>query len=289
MNKRGLGKGLGALIPTTNIVQFDPEKDTITEIEIDEIIPNSFQPRKNFDPEKMAELAASIKEHGVLQPVIVRPHSSGYELVVGERRLRASKQLGLEKIPAVIKTLSDQDMTEIALIENIQRHDLNPVEEARAYKRLIEEFGLTQDAVAKKLGKSRPFVANFLRILNLPEEILDLLESGRLTVGHARPLLTVEDKNLQKQIVKQILEKQLSVRQTEQLVNNSLKTKKTKTKETKKDTFSPILNDIQERLRLKFSTKVNIKDDGKKGKIEIEYYNYEELQRIIELLDDESY
>ena len=184
--KRGLGKGLGALIPTTNIEQYNPEKDTIMEISIEEIIPNSFQPRTNFDPEKIAELAASIKEHGVLQPVIVRPHNQGYELVVGERRLRASKQLGLEKIPAVIKTLTDQDMTEVALIENIQRHDLNPVEEARAYKRLIEEFGLTQEVVAKKLGKSRPFVANFLRLLNLPDNILELLENGKITeIGRA--------------------------------------------------------------------------------------------------------
>lgn len=290
MNKRGLGKGLGALIPTTNIVQYDPDKDMITEINIEDIIPNSFQPRKKFDPEKLAELAASIKEHGVLQPVIVRPNSEGYELVVGERRFRASKLLGLEKIPAVIKTLSDQDMTEIALIENIQRQDLNPVEEAKAYKRLIEEFGMTQDGVAKKLGKSRPFVGNFLRLLNLPENILELLENGKITVGHARPLLAIEDNKLQLEITSLIVEKQLSVRDTEQLINNSLKTKKHKEKndsQTKKG--SSVLTDIQERLRLKFSTKVNIKDDGKKGKIEIEYYNYEELQRIIELLDEEDY
>ncbi|KJS86956.1 MAG: hypothetical protein JM58_05380 [Peptococcaceae bacterium BICA1-8] len=287
--KRGLGKGLGALIPTTNIDQYNPEKDLIMDILIEEIIPNSFQPRKIFNPEKIAELAASIKEHGILQPVIVRPHNQGYELVVGERRLRASKQLGLEKIPAVIKMLTDQDMTEVALIENIQRQDLNPVEEARAYKRLIEEFGLTQDGVAKKLGKSRPFVANFLRILNLPVNILELLENGEITVGHARPLLAVDDTNLQQQLVNQIVEDQLSVRETEKLINNSLKNMKQKPKLITETPSSPILDDIQERLRLKFSTKVNIKDDGKKGKIEIEYFSYDELQRIIEMLDEHNY
>lgn len=290
MSKRGLGKGLGALIPTTNLVQYDPEKDTITEIVIEEIIPNSFQPRKNFDSEKLAELAASIKEHGVLQPVIVRPHSNGYELVVGERRLRASKILGLEKIPAVIKTLSDQEMTEIALIENIQRQNLNPVEEAKAYKRLVEEFGMTQEEVSKRLGKSRPFVANYIRILNLPPNILDFLEEEKISFGHARALLGIEDNKIQLEIANQVVNKQLSVRETEQLVKKTLNTKSSKGKREKniKET-SPIFNDIQERLCLKFSTKVNIKDEGNKGKIEIEYYNHEDLQRIIEILDNEDF
>jgi ParB family chromosome partitioning protein len=289
MTKRGLGKGLGALIPTTNFVQYDPEKDSITEIVINEIIPNSFQPRKHFDPEKLAELAASIKEHGVLQPVIVRPHLSGYELVVGERRLRASKLLGLERIPAVIKTLTDQDMTEIALIENIQRQNLNPVEEAKAYKRLIEEFGMTQEEVAKKLGKSRPFVANFIRILNLPEDVLEFLENGKLSFGHARALLTIEDNKIQMEIANMVIEKQLSVRDTENLVKKFLNNKSKVSKKAKKPVKnSPIINDIQERLCLKFSTRVNINDEGNKGKIVIEYYNHEDLQRIIELLDNED-
>lgn len=286
MSKRGLGKGLGALIPTTNLVQFDSEKDMITEVNIEEIIPNKFQPRENFDSEKLAELAASIKEHGVLQPVIIRPHSDGFELVVGERRLRASKLLGLEKIPAVIKTLSDQDMTEIALIENIQRQNLNPVEEAKAYRRLMEEFGLTQDAIGKKLGKSRPFIGNFLRLLNLPEEILELLEKEQLSAGHGRALLSIEDKQLQFALANQIIENQLSVRDTEKLVKKSLKNRKQRDGIShQKLIVSPILNDIQERLRQKFSTKVIIKDDGNQGKIEIEYYDYDDLQRIIELLN----
>lgn len=285
MSKRGLGKGLGALIPTSNPVQYDPEKDTISELNIYEILPNSFQPRKNFDPDKLSELAASIKEHGVIQPVIVRPHSEGYELVVGERRLRACKQLGLEKIPAVIRALSDRDMTEMALIENIQRHDLNPIEEAKAYKKLIEEFGLTQEEVAKKVGKSRPFIANYLRILHLPELIHDYLAKGVLTVGHARPLLSIENQSLQLQLVKQIIDNGLSVRETENLIKKSLKKSTIKNKTGKASALSPILYDIQDRLRNRFSTKVNIKDDGKKGKIEIEYYNHDDLQRILELID----
>ena len=220
MVKRGLGKGLGALIPTPEVVEYNPEQDVVLEISVEEIIPNSFQPRKEFDPEKLQELASSIQEHGVIQPVIVRPrlNNTGYELVVGERRLRACKMIGLEKIPAVIKTLSDQEMTEIALIENIQRENLNPVEEAKAYKRLIEEFGLTQEEVAKKVGKSRSFVANFLRLLQLPSDILDLLADGKVTVGHVRPLLSLVNESLQRQVVKEILERNLSVRETEETV-----------------------------------------------------------------------
>ncbi|MFZ5945028.1 MAG: ParB/RepB/Spo0J family partition protein [Bacillota bacterium] len=289
MNKRGLGKGLGALIPSSNTAQYDPDKDTISEIYIEEIVPNTFQPRKHFDPDKLAELAVSIKEHGVLQPVIVRPREEGYELVVGERRLRACKQLGLEKIPAVIRTLTDQNMTEIALIENIQRHNLNPVEEARAYKRLIEEFGLTQDELAKRVGKSRPFIANFLRILHLPESILDMLSTGVITVGHARPILAIENSSQQIHLAQEIAEKSLSVRETEDLIKKSLKRPTKREKNAKDKSFTPILNDIQERLRNKFSTKISIKDDGKKGKIEIEYYNYDELQRIIEILDSSDF
>lgn len=285
MVKRGLGKGLGALIPTPEVVEYNPEQDVVLEISVEEIIPNSFQPRKEFDPEKLQELASSIQEHGVIQPVIVRPrlNNTGYELVVGERRLRACKMIGLEKIPAVIKTLSDQEMTEIALIENIQRENLNPVEEAKAYKRLIEEFGLTQEEVAKKVGKSRPFVANFLRLLQLPSDILDLLADGKVTVGHVRPLLSLVNESLQRQVVKEILERNLSVRETEETVKKIIKDKTSKRILKKKNT-SPVFLDLQEQLQNKFGTKVLIKDSGKRGKIEIEYYNYDDLQRIIDLI-----
>jgi len=285
MVKRGLGKGLGALIPTPEVVEYNPEQDVVLEISVEEIIPNSFQPRKEFDPEKLQELASSIQEHGVIQPVIVRPrlNNTGYELVVGERRLRACKMIGLEKIPAVIKTLSDQEMTEIALIENIQRENLNPVEEAKAYKRLIEEFGLTQEEVAKKVGKSRPFVANFLRLLQLPSDILDLLADGKVTVGHVRPLLSLVNESLQRQVVKEILEKNLSVRETEETVKKIIKDKTSKRILKKKNT-PPVFLDLQEQLQNKFGTKVLIKDSGKRGKIEIEYYNYDDLQRIIDMI-----
>ncbi len=285
MVKRGLGKGLGALIPTPEVVEYNPEQDVVLEISVEEIIPNSFQPRKEFDPEKLQELASSIQEHGVIQPVIVRPrlNNTGYELVVGERRLRACKMIGLEKIPAVIKTLSDQEMTEIALIENIQRENLNPVEEAKAYKRLIEEFGLTQEEVAKKVGKSRPFVANFLRLLQLPSDILDLLADGKVTVGHVRPLLSLVNESLQRQVVKEILERNLSVRETEETVKKIIKDKTSKRILKKKNT-SPVFLDLQEQLQNKFGTKVLIKDSGKRGKIEIEYYNYDDLQRIIDMI-----
>ena len=285
MVKRGLGKGLGALIPTPEVVEYNPEQDVVLEISVEEIIPNSFQPRKEFDPEKLQELASSIQEHGVIQPVIVRPrlNNTGYELVVGERRLRACKMIGLEKIPAVIKTLSDQEMTEIALIENIQRENLNPVEEAKAYKRLIEEFGLTQEEVAKKVGKSRSFVANFLRLLQLPSDILDLLADGKVTVGHVRPLLSLVNESLQRQVVKEILEKNLSVRETEETVKKIIKDKTSKRILKKKNT-SPVFLDLQEQLQNKFGTKVLIKDSGKRGKIEIEYYNYDDLQRIIDMI-----
>jgi len=285
MVKRGLGKGLGALIPTPEVVEYNPEQDVVLEISVEEIIPNSFQPRKEFDPEKLQELASSIQEHGVIQPVIVRPrlNNTGYELVVGERRLRACKMIGLEKIPAVIKTLSDQEMTEIALIENIQRENLNPVEEAKAYKRLIEEFGLTQEEVAKKVGKSRPFVANFLRLLQLPSDILDLLADGKVTVGHVRPLLSLVNESLQRQVVKEILERNLSVRETEETVKKIIKDKTSKRILKKKNT-PPVFLDLQEQLQNKFGTKVLIKDSGKRGKIEIEYYNYDDLQRIIDMI-----
>jgi len=288
MSKRGLGKGLGALIPSSNNVQYDPENDKVVNLNIEEIKPNSFQPRKNFDPEKLAELAASIKEHGVIQPVIVRPDTEGYELVVGERRLRACKQMGINTIPAVIKTLTDEEMTEIALIENIQRHDLNPVEEARAYKRLMVEFGLTKDEVAKKVGKSRPFIANFLRLLQLPEEILDFLDKGILSVGHVRPLLTIDNKSLQIELANKIIENKLSVRNAEELAKKAQKNI-TKEKKEKKSTGSPVLNNIKDQLQIKFGTKVIIKDDGKKGKIEIEYYNQEDLQRILDIIGGDYY
>ncbi len=293
MSKRGLGKGLGALIPTSitdNAIDYDPEKD-LTEINIKQIVPNINQPRRNFDPEKLAELTASIKEHGLVQPIIVRPYNGSYQIVAGERRYRACKQLGLKTIPAIIKNLSDEEVTEISLIENIQRQELNPIEEAKAYKRLVDEFGLTQEEIAKKVSKSRPFIANFLRLLNLSREVLDLVENGDISVGHARALLTLNDPSMQYMVATKIIDENLSVRETEKLtkkmstINQNLNPKG---KKQLRD-INPIFNDILEHLQAKFGTRVLIKDKGKSGKIEIEYYSRQDLERIIELITDKEF
>lgn len=294
MGKRGLGKGLGALISTTTenkSIEYDPEKDLLKELNIKEIVPNINQPRKFFDPEKLAELAASIKEHGLVQPIVVRPYNGAYEIVAGERRYRACKQLGLKKISVIIKTLTDEEVTEISLIENIQRQELNPIEEAKAYKRLIDEFNLTQEEIAKKVSKSRPFIANFLRLLNLSKEVIDLVEKGYISVGHARALLTLNDPRIQLLVANKIIDENLSVRETEKLtkkmatINNDLNVKN---KENKRD-LDPIFNDILDHLQTKFGTKVLIKDKGKGGKIEIEYYNQQDLERIIEIISDTNF
>ena len=293
MSKRGLGKGLGALIPTSvtnNSLDYDPEKD-LTELNIKEVVPNVNQPRRNFDPEKLAELTASIKEHGLVQPIVVRPYNGSYQIVAGERRYRACKQLGLKTIPAIIKNLSDEEVTEISLIENIQRQELNPIEEARAYKRLVDEFGLTQEEIAKKVSKSRPFIANFLRLLNLSKEVLDLVEKGDISVGHARALLTLNDPSMQFIVASKIIDENLTVRETEKLtkkmsvMNQNLNIKN---KKQKRD-INPIFNDILDHLQSKFGTKVLIKDKGKGGKIEIEYYSRQDLERIIELIADKEF
>ena len=293
MSKRGLGKGLGALIPTSvtnNSLDYDPEKD-LTELNIKEVVPNVNQPRRNFDPEKLAELTASIKEHGLVQPIVVRPYNGSYQIVAGERRYRACKQLGLKTIPTIIKNLSDEEVTEISLIENIQRQELNPIEEARAYKRLVDEFGLTQEEIAKKVSKSRPFIANFLRLLNLSKEVLDLVEKGDISVGHARALLTLNDPSMQFIVASKIIDENLTVRETEKLtkkmsvMNQNLNIKN---KKQKRD-INPIFNDILDHLQSKFGTKVLIKDKGKGGKIEIEYYSRQDLERIIELIADKEF
>jgi ParB family chromosome partitioning protein len=286
VNKKGLGKGLSALIPSSpELVSSD---EPVMEIEIHKIRPNSFQPRRRFDEEKLNELAESIKEHGVVQPVVVRPVGPGkYELVVGERRLRACQRLGLVKIPAVVKEFSDGQMMEIALVENIQRQDLNPVEEAVAYKRLMEEFKLTQEQVSQKISKSRSFIANMVRLLNLPDPILDKLSAGQLTVGHARPLLALNGEELQIAIAQEVCDKNLSVRETESLVRRAVEEENKKAKEEKieKDNkLSPIMLDIEAKLRSLFGTKVKIKDQGERGKIEIDYYSTDDLERIVALV-----
>ncbi len=280
MNKHGLGRGLDALIPTEQ-----EGIETIQEINIDEIVVNNKQPRKDFDEEKLEELAASMEQHGVLQPVILRKVGRGYELVAGERRWRAAAKAGIKKIPAVVKELSDGDVLEIALIENLQREDLNPIEEASAYKQLMDEFGLTQEELAKRVGKSRSQIANTLRLLNLEEEILKFIFEGKLTAGHARALLSIEDKKLRYGLAKKISNEGLSVRQAEQLAQNLLQKKEKKS--SRQTAISPIMSDIAEKLQQSLGTKVRIRGSEKRGKIEIEFYSSEELERILEVIAEQ--
>lgn len=278
MSKR-LGKGLGALFPSELQVTDDEQ---VIQISLDELRPNPYQPRKEFDDAAIEELKNSILEHGVVQPIIVRKSLRGYEIVAGERRYRASKAAGLETIPAVVKDFSDEQIMEIALIENVQREDLNAMEIAVAYQKLMERFDLTQETLAKKVGKSRPHVANFLRLLQLPENVQEYVSRGTLSMGHARALLGVKDKRQLIQLAKQTIEQHLSVRQLEQLVQNLEQKNKAKKREKQKP--NPLLRQYEEELREKLGTSVKISSGEKKGKIEIEFYSKEDLERILEIL-----
>lgn len=281
MNKKGLGKGLQALLPAT--MDDSSETGKVVELPIANIRVNQKQPRTVFDDEKLNELALSIKEHGVVQPIIVRKTGNGiYEIVAGERRWRACRKIGVKNIPAIIKDLDEKETTEIALIENIQREDLNPIEEASAYKTLIDQFGLTQEELSNRVGKSRPFIANTLRLLALPKRLRDLVSYGKISAGHARALLSIQKEREQEVLAEKIIKHGLSVRQTEKTVQDMVQAKKGKRAPGPAE--DPILNEIEQRLKTRFSTKVQIKDRNKKGSIEIEYYGEEELQRLIELL-----
>ncbi|MGO0063914.1 ParB/RepB/Spo0J family partition protein [Brevibacillus fluminis] len=280
MNK-GLGKGLGAII-SSNV---EAESDQVTEAPVAKIRPNPYQPRREFDAAALQELAESIKEHGIISPLIVRKSIKGFELVAGERRLRAAKEAGLAKVPIIVKEYTDQQLMEIALIENLQREDLNPLEEAEAYEKLIQHYSYTQDALAKKLGKSRPHVSNILRLLQLPDKIKQLVTQGALSMGHARALIAVEDQELQWKLANETITKGLSVRQLEELVQQMNVSRETKAKKNaKKD---KALVQLEERLRNRLGTSVHIKKGNKKGKIEIEFFSQEDLERILELLQAE--
>jgi len=281
LSKRGLGRGLEALIPI-----IDKSEENIQEIEVERIVANDKQPRKSFDESKLDELAESMKQHGVLQPVILRKKGNLYELVAGERRWRAAAKAGIEKIPAIIKELSDAEVMEIALIENLQREDLNPLEEAMAYKTLMDDFGLTQEELSKRVGKSRSQIANTVRLLNLDGEIQNLISQNKLTAGHARALLSIQDNVTRLKLAKKINQEALSVRQTEQLVKKITKENKKEEDKGPKE-INPVINDITEKLQRFLGTKVKIKGNEKKGKIEIEYYSGEELERILDLIANE--
>jgi ParB family chromosome partitioning protein len=275
MKKNGLGKGLGALIR-------ENEQDvtsTVTELKITELEANQNQPRRFFEDQALQELSGSIKEHGVVQPIIVRKLDDSYQIVAGERRWRAARLAGLKTVPVVVKDYSNVQVMEIALIENLQRQDLNSIEEALAYKSLIEEHDMTQEDISEKIGKSRSAIANTLRLLNLPEEIRSMVVHGKITAGHARALLAIEDRKKQMEIAQKIIDQQLNVRDIEKLVMQKDKTEEKK--ENKKDVE---IIELEEQLKRTFATKVNIVHKKDKGKIEIEYYSNDDLERILELL-----
>ncbi len=280
MTKKRLGKGLNALIPT-----MDDDRQGVEDISINSIRPNPFQPRKDFDEEKIKELAASIQEHGLIQPIVVRAKGDFYELIAGERRWRAIKMLGRQTIPAIIKEYTDGQMLEIALIENLQREDLNPIEEASAYRTLMEEFNLTQEELSNRIGKSRSVIANTLRLLNLPAEVQGMLEEGSITTGHGRTLASLENEGLQVKLARKIANEHLNVRDTEKIVKRLINgTDMIRKAAVEKEERDVLLLDIEDRLKQILGTKVKIVKGRNKGKIVIEYYSKDEFERIIETI-----
>lgn len=277
MIRKRLGKGLQALIPE---IEDAPIAEAL-ELPITQIQLNPYQPRKTFNEEKLAELAKSVEQHGILQPLIVRPASQGFELVAGERRLRAAGIAGLEQVPVVVKLLSDREMMEMALIENLQREDLNPLEEAEAYKRLLDEYGYTQEQLAERIGKSRSAVANILRLLTLHPDVRREVADGRLSEGHARAILAL---SLEKQAdtARKVIELGLSVREAERLANQLPKARSEREKKPDKDIY---LADLEERLRQACGTAVHVRMIGKSGgKLEIQFHDLGELERLCGLL-----
>jgi len=277
---KGLGKGINALFANLET----QEDEVIQEISIKELRPNPYQPRKTFKQETIDELKESILQHGILQPLIVRKSIKGYEIVVGERRYRAAKEAKLKTVPAVVRDLTERQMMEFALLENLQREDLTPIEEAHAYQALIDHLNITQEELAKRLGKSRPHIANHIRLLSLPKDVQQLIEDGVLSMGHGRALLGLKKKGQLKAIVDKIVKEKLNVRQVEQLINhiNENVSRETSQPKVEKSIF---LKQSESLLREKLGTPVVIKQNRKKGKIEIEFFSNEDLERILELLN----
>lgn len=282
--KKGLGKGLDSMIPEkkTKAELKEVADRSFIEVKISEIDPNIGQPRKSFNEDELLELAESIKIHGVIQPVILTKRGKRYELIAGERRWRAAKLAGLAKIPALVREYTDKEIMEVSLIENIQRQDLNPVEEAEAFKNLIDEYKMKQDDLAERVSKSRSAITNALRLLKLDEKVKAMLAEGLITTGHARALLAVEDKDKQQQLATKIFDEKLSVRETEKLVKALSEGKENKKEE--KTSEKLVYRKLEDSLKSILGSKVSIKSkQGGKGKIEIDYYSMEELDRITEL------
>lgn len=293
---RGLGKGLDSLIPDAvgeakskkntaskdNVSEEKGAQETIVKITMVE--PNRKQPRKNFDEDSLQELSDSIRQVGLIQPILVQDRKDHYEIIAGERRWRASKMAGLKEIPVIIRDYTEQEIMEISLIENIQREDLNPIEEAQAYKRLLTEFNLKQDEVAERVAKSRAAVTNSIRLLKLCDKVQQMVIDDMISTGHARALLAVEDPEEQYILAQQIFDQKLSVREVEKLVKNLHKPEKQKPK-PENQTIQVIYQDIEEKLKQKLSTKVTVTPKGEgSGKIEIEFYNHEDLDRLLDII-----
>ena len=284
--QKGLGRGLGALLGDYN---QGPEADgSLRQLPLQKVEPNPDQPRRDFNEEELQALADSIGEHGILQPLTVRemPHSGYYQIIAGERRWRAAKQAGLDEIPAVVIEADDRKVMELGLIENLQREDLNPAEEARGYQTLMEEYGLTQEQVAERMGKSRPAVTNTLRLLALPEDLLTMVEEGTLSAGHARAILGAPTQALQREVAKHVVERGLSVRQTEALVK-TIQKQQERPKEKGRDEISLYLGELEKSLSGRLGRKVTISHHGKKGKVQLEYYSSEDLEALLALLDQQ--
>lgn len=304
MAKKALGKGLAALIPqkekkqvvkkieAETVVKKSEEtiSGSLTEIEIDKIAKNTYQPRTVFKEEPLNDLIASIKENGLLQPIVVK-HTKGshYELIAGERRLRACTALNLKTIPAIVRKVNKEQSLGLALIENIQRHNLNAIEEAKAYQKLSQEFTLTQEEIATKIGKTRSAITNSIRLLKLPESVQDLISAERISMGHARALLGLENPKTQEEAAALVVEKDLSVRETEELVRHTAKAKKAQKKEKPTDPLTAQMSNVQEVMQRILGTKVHILNKGSKGKIEISYYSLDDLHRICDILNVEDY
>jgi ParB family chromosome partitioning protein len=284
MARKVLGRGLGALLSAEGTATATEDPNTIS---IDLIDPSPFQPRGLFDEAKLDELAQSISANGVVQPLIVRPKQERFELIAGERRWRAAQRAGLTRVPAIVRNVSDDRVLELALIENIQREDLNAIEEARAYKKLIDTVGLTQEVVAERVGRDRSYVTNYLRLLRLPEDLQELVQTGRLTTGHARTLLGLPDVAAQRRLARKVIEHDWSVRATEQAVRQLTETKRSvASKLAKTQAHDPNVRAAETRLRRHFGTQVRIVQatGSAAGKIELEYYNQGDLDRIYALL-----
>ena len=287
---RGLGKGLKALIPDESFMSIDNSDTENAEklvffLQINKIRPNADQPRKKFNREKLEELAASIKEHGILQPLVVRPENNGYTIIAGERRWRAATMAGLKEVPVIVKDLPAKDVMELALIENVQREDLNAIEEAEAYGALMEHFNLTQGEIGIRIGKSRAAITNTMRLLNLPDKVRQEVLDDHISSGHARALLSLEDQKQMESLGEESIDKKLSVRETEKKV----KLLKNPPKEDKaKPEKNPYITAVEDGLKQKFATKVKISGKKDKGKIELEFYSTEDLNRILDLLGYEN-